>query len=847
LPVRIALVSPYSWTYPGGVTRHIEALAAELVVSGHEARILAPLDPDDILSRRLHRGARPLSGCFGAEGLPENLIALGRTVGLPANGAVSNMALTPSALLALRRELRDGGYDVVHIHEPVVPILSWDALCSAGERSALVGTFHTYSENLLTNGLAAVPLGGRRRMNRLHVRIAVSEAAAWTARRFFGGRYRIVPNGVRLLGPDTLEGAQRALGEQRLSDERRAIDEGRALGEECLLGEQRVPGERISSEPPVLRILCVGQAVERKGLPVLLRAFEALREHVPATLTLVGASPEEVAHMMLDDRGVHALGKVSEQRKLAALARADVLCAPSLGGESFGMVLTEAFAAGTPVVASEIAGYRDVVRHGVEGLLTPRGDALALAEALRRMALEPGLRARMAAAALERAERFAWPRVAAEVLEAYEDARAVGLRRPATGLGRAAVRYGLAPADLQPSVPARRLPSLEPPATAPALAAVDSGGLRALRRLALVVLSLGGLVLALLALARIGVDRVAASLLASSPGLLAAGFGLMCASMFVRAIAWHAILSAAPTWRKARRRDAMQGTFIGVLMSATLPARMGEPSRALIVARRLGRARETLPVVLGTMVSQTLLNLLALVILGIAMFSNVDLLDGHHGALIAAALAPLGALVVVLLAPVLLSFTMARTMTTPSSAVSRFKRLQSLLLGLRRSLLRVREGLLVFRNPRQAALATGAQLAAWGLQWMSCWLLLMALGLDGRAGVAGAAAVLFAVNVTAVVPATPSNVGVFQAACVAVLAGAYHVSTPDALAYGIILQAVEVATAVVMGTPALVKEGLSWKDVRLRTMHATPLELPALPQHQHQHQRAGARDARQIA
>ncbi len=266
----------------------------------------------------------------------------------------------------------------------------------------------------------------------------------------------------------------------------------------------------------------------------------------------------------------------------------------------------------------------------------------------------------------------------------------------------------------------------------------------------------------------------------------------------------------------------MQGTFIGVLMSATLPARLGEPSRALIVARRLGRARETLPVVLGTMVSQTLLNLVALCILGIAMFSNVSLLDGHHGALIASVLAPLGVLVIVLLAPVLV----------PRAAVSRSTRLQGLVVGLRRSLVRVRAGLSVFRHPRQAALATGSQLGAWGLQWMSCWLLLMALGLDQHVGVAGAAAVLFAVNVTAVVPATPSNIGVFQAACVAVLAGAYHISTPEALAYGIILQAVEIATAVIMGMPALVNEGLSWKNVRLRTMNAAPVKLPALGERQ---------------
>jgi phosphatidyl-myo-inositol alpha-mannosyltransferase len=773
--VRIALLSPYSWTYPGGVTRHIEALSAELNALGHDVHILAPFDPDDALSRRLHRGARPQR-----LDPPEGFIALGRTAGFPANGAVSNLVATPGGVLAMRRELRRGGYDVLHIHEPVVPLLGWDALCSCGPELPLVGTFHTYSENALTNGIAAIGLGGRRRMNHLHMRIAVSEAAAWTARRFYGGRYRIVPNGVQL-------GAELA----------------------------GLPGE---SDGP-LRILFIGQAVERKGLPMLLRAFEALRDHVPATLTLVGASADEVAHMMLDDRGVCALGKVSEPRKLAELAQADVLCAPSLHGESFGMVLTEALAAATPVVASDIPGYRDVVRDGIDGLLTPPGDALALAEALRSLALDPAARGRMAAAAHLHAKRFAWPHVAAEVLDCYEQALAVG--RPASRAARVAVRFGLVPADLLPRVPAQRLPSLETAGTGVAPGSRDRSKLaqRALRRVALVAASLGGLALALLALVHIGVGRVVASLLASSPGLLAAGLGLMCASMFARAIAWHAILSAAPTWRKAKRRDAMQGTFIGVLMSATLPARLGEPSRALIVARRLGRARETLPVVLGTMVSQTLLNLLALTILGVAMFSSVDLFNGHHGALIAVALAPFGALIAVLLAPVLL----------PRAAVSRSARLQALLGGLRLSLVRVREGLRVFRHPRQAAVASTVQLGAWGLQWIACWLLLMALGLAGRVGITGAAAVLFAVNVTAVLPATPANIGVFQAACVAVLAGAYHVSTADALAYGIVLQVVEIAAAVLMGMPALVNEGLSWKDVRLRTLSGAPVKLGPLP------------------
>ncbi len=192
------------------------------------------------------------------------------------------MALNPAAVRAMREELSSGAYDVLHIHEPVVPLLGWDSLRSSGELP-LVGTFHTYSENALTNGIAAVPLGGRLRMNRLHHRIAVSQAAAWTAQ---------------------------ALLRRPLHDhpERRAPSRARCA----------VPAPRQAESGP-LRILFIGQAVERKGLPVLLRAFEALRDQVPATLTLVGAGAGEIDHMMLDGRGVHALGKVSEERKLAEL------------------------------------------------------------------------------------------------------------------------------------------------------------------------------------------------------------------------------------------------------------------------------------------------------------------------------------------------------------------------------------------------------------------------------------------------------------------------------------------------------------------------------------------------
>ncbi len=143
----------------------------------------------------------------------------------------------------------------------------------------------------------------------------------------------------------------------------------------------------------------------------------------------------------------------------------------------------------------------------------------------------------------------------------------------------------------------------------------------------------------------------------------------------------------------------------------------------------------------------------------------------------------------------------------------------------------MRHGLVVFRRAKLGSVATGAQLGAWGLQWVACYVLLVALGLEHNADLGAAAAVLFAVNVSAVLPLTPSNLGVFQAACVAVLAGAYGIRAADALGYGIILQAVEIATAVIIGAPALVKEGVSWREVRLRALHSAPVHLSAPPRH----------------
>jgi phosphatidylinositol alpha-mannosyltransferase len=773
--MRVALVSPYSWTYPGGVSRHIEALAHELHAQGHDARVLAPFDPVDRLSTRLHRGAEPQ-----AREAPDWLIPLGRTFGVPANGAVSNLAVTPTAVARLRNALATGGFDVVHVHEPNAPLLSWDVMASC--RLPMVGTFHCFSANALTNG-AGVAFGAARQMHRLHERIAVSDAAAWTGQRFYGGRYRVIPNGVHV---------------PEVAPERPQRDAGR------------------------LRIAFVGQAVERKGLPVLLRAFDALREQLPVELVVIGPSEEEVRRVAFDEslRGVTVLGRVDDETKARELADADVLCAPSLGGESFGMVLTEAFAQGVPVVASDIVGYRDVVSAGRDGLLVPPGDAQALAHALRDLALRPARRQTMSEAARRSAHRYAWPRIASRVVGAYEDA--IAAPAPSRAVARFAVEHGLRPADGRELVTPQRMPRPDAPP------ADDVAGRRARRRRyarrgLVAAAGVGTVGLAALGLQRIGLDSIAESFVRSSPPWVLLALAVFTLSMLFRAISWHAILRAAIPDAPLRQVDTFRATAIGVLMSATLPARLGEPSRALIISRRAGRPRERLPVVLGTLVSQTLINVLALILLGTVMISSIRLFKDGDGALLTLTIAPLALLLLVLAVPYLLR---QRRFHHP-----RLRSVQQRVRGWSHAL---RDGLRVFIQPRNGSIAVSAQLFAWALQWLGCYLLLRAFGI--HEGLGAAAAVLFAVNVTAVLPATPSNLGVFQAACVAVLSAGYGVGQADALGYGIVLQAVELVTAFLVGMPAMLAEGVTWRDVRMRALHASPVDLPPLPA---QH-RAGA-------
>jgi phosphatidylinositol alpha-mannosyltransferase len=762
--MRIALVSPYSWTYQGGVNRHVEALAEQFLAQGDHVRVLAPWDPPGFISRRLHRSEPELREA------PEYLIPLGRTVGIGANGAVSNLSVFPEGPIALRRALRDGNFDVVHVHEPLAPIIGWDAITFRD--APVVGTFHAYSTKGFPNHVATL-LGARRRFNQLSARIAVSEAAAWTGRRWFGGDYVIVPNGVDL----------------------DAVPKG-----------PKPPGEE-------LRLLFVGRAEERKGLPVLLAAFQALVEHVPSRLTVIGADPEDVSRLVADPdvlSHIDVLGKVSDSVLWRHLGDADLLCAPSLTGESFGMVLTEAFAAGTPVIASEIAGYSDVVTDGVDGVLVPPADPQALAEELQLLALEPERLAAMGEAGRRSAERYAWPRVADRVKQVYEW---VTEPAPASAsqLESAARRTGLMRIDGGPRRPAKRLPTLDP-----APVAAQSRGRRAARKAGVAVAGVLGLVLTALAAQRIGVDRVATSIIDSDLKWVLIACALMVGAMFARAASWVAIARAALPGRQVRRRDVTSATMIGVLMSATLPARLGEPARAMVLSRHVGRMRETFPVLIGTLVSQTALNILALIMLGGIIVSTTDLFQASTQKLFLVSTAPLLILLAVLAAPSLVK-------------VNGKSRVARAIQAVRGAIKQARRGLTVFRDPRRGSFATFAQLFAWLLQLLACWALFAALGLDHQVAIGAAAACLFAVNVTAVVPATPSNIGIFQLAVISVLTKGFGIPAADALAYGVILQAVEIATAVVLGVPALVREGVTWSDMRVRALSAAPVHLSAQP------------------
>ncbi|MGH3002054.1 MAG: glycosyltransferase family 4 protein [Gaiellaceae bacterium] len=353
-PRRVALVCPYSWSYPGGVRTHVSGLARALRAAGVDVDVLAPAD-----------------GGASRDGI----IPLGRSIPISDNGSVQHVALLPTAAARTFALLRAGGYDVVHLHEPMIPFTCLTALLTA--RAPLVGTFHMSARTARWYRVFA-PLS-RRALARLRVRTAVSAAARDHVARICPGTYEIVPNGVD------------------------------------------VPREAHVHRDPGRTVLFVGRAEPRKGLPVLLEAFGSLPS--PTRLELVGPDEADLASAGGSPGAgrVSAEGRVSDAERTRLLLEADVLCAPSLGGESFGLVLAEAMASGVPVVASDVGGYRDLVGADCGRLVPPR-DPVALSAALRELLEDSSLRARLGAAARARAESLAWPRVAERILALYERA-----------------------------------------------------------------------------------------------------------------------------------------------------------------------------------------------------------------------------------------------------------------------------------------------------------------------------------------------------------------------------------------------------------------------------------------
>jgi phosphatidylinositol alpha-mannosyltransferase len=305
-------------------------------------------------------------------------------------------------------------------------------------------------------------------------------------------------------------------------------------------------------------------------------------------------------------------------------------------------------------------------------------------------------------------------------------------------------------------------------------------------------------------LSRLGLNRISDALVKATPGWIAVAIVLMALSLLLRSLAWQQTVRAALPETPVDWAPVMRATMIGVMASAVFPGRIGEPSRVLVLARGLdGSTRRLLPVVAGTVFSQTLINLLALAVLAGVTFTSVPLMGGHLAGIVTALAVPVAACALVLAGPRLLARGRRSRRTHIALAADAIARMLDL----------ARHGLIVFARPRYGVPAIACQLLGWTLQWLACYAVVLSLGLQAHASLVTAAAILLAVNVSAILPATPSNLGVFQAACLVVLS-AYGVGAGPGLAYGIILQAVEVLTALALGIPALLGEGLTWRDIR---------------------------------
>jgi phosphatidylinositol alpha-mannosyltransferase len=364
--VRVGIVCPYSLDVPGGVQSHVVDLARALRGLGHEIDVLAPADEDSVV--------------------PDFVTPAGRAVGIPYNGSVARLAFGPVSFARVRRWIRENDFDVLHLHEPIAPSLSMLALMVAD--GPIVATFHTSTQR--SRALAAFQHVLQPFMEKITARIAVSALARRVQVQHLGGDAVEIPNGV---------------------------DVGFYADAVPLDGYPRAGGT----------VGFVGRFTEpRKGMPVLLNAVRRIIVEFPGLRLLVlgrgepadlirDAGPELAQRLVL-------LGQADDKTKARAMRSVDVYCAPNTKGESFGVILTEAMAAGAAVVASDIDAFRRVLEDGRSGVLTPVGDDAALADAFRTLLADPQLRAGYVAQAQRRVALYDWSVVAGQVLRVYETA-----------------------------------------------------------------------------------------------------------------------------------------------------------------------------------------------------------------------------------------------------------------------------------------------------------------------------------------------------------------------------------------------------------------------------------------
>ncbi len=364
--MKIALVSPYDYASYGGVTKHITYLATEFRNAGHDVHIIAP--------------------CSGKPSVepPAPLHRLGRPVSFPANGSIARVGVGPRLSKEVGQIMATGDFDIVHLHEPLLPALPLAVLRAS--RATNVGTFHAFRRSNVAYFYGKPIL--RYFFGKLHGRITVSACARDFVAEHFHADYRVIPNGIDF---------------QRFSQPR-----------------PRLP--RFDDGRP--NVLFVGRLEKRKGLSYLLRAWGRVHEEAPdARLIVVGGGGglKHYRSFVGDRDDIIFAGKASDEEIVDYYHTADIFCAPSTGGESFGIVLLEAMAAGKAIVTTNIPGYSEVVTDGVEGLLVPPKDAERLADALLELLRDPEIGARLGAEGRRAAERYAWPRVAEQVLDYYAE------------------------------------------------------------------------------------------------------------------------------------------------------------------------------------------------------------------------------------------------------------------------------------------------------------------------------------------------------------------------------------------------------------------------------------------